>query len=84
MAWRKSFVNRLDEKYSGWHLMPMDNKHPHAAAIDRIGRKKVQDHYHITDRTIQLWRANGIPKMHWNAVIALAGVNGVQVPEIEQ
>ncbi len=60
----------------------MDNKHPHAAAIDRIGRDRIIKHYNITTRTIQLWRAKGVPKMHWNTLRILAATNGTNAAEL--
>lgn len=60
----------------------MDNKHPHAAAIDRLGRSKIISHFNITERAIQKWRKGGIPRIHWNTVRVLAATNGVQVPEL--
>jgi len=60
----------------------MDTKHPHAAAIDRLGRERIKSHFNITTRAIQKWRADGIPPIHWKTVRLLGAVHGVSVAEL--
>lgn len=58
------------------------SKHPHAAAIDRIGPGKVQTHYNMSRQALHKWKKEGIPKMHHNSIRLLAVLNGVNVPEL--
>lgn len=58
----------------------MIEKHPHAAALDGIGKALVKGHYNLTDRTWQLWRKDGVPKMHWKSLALLARVHRKPAP----
>lgn len=79
---RIMFVNTLDGKKFARHICIMETQHPHAAAIDRLGRQRIINHFNITPRAIQKWRKGGVPRIHWNTVRVLAATSGVQVPEI--
>lgn len=57
-------------------------KHNHATAIQRIGRRVLQDHFHIKRQAVYQWEYKGIPKIHLNSVRLLAMLRGVQVPEL--
>lgn len=59
-------------------------KHPHTPAIERIGRRKLMDHFNISRQAISLWTVNGVPKLLLASVRTLAAVNGVHVPELYQ
>lgn len=58
----------------------MSNKHPHASALDAIGEKPVCDHYNLSKRAWQKWRAQGVPKIHWNSLALLAQTKGKPAP----
>jgi len=55
---------------------------PHAAALDRIGRKRVMDHFNISTTAYSNWKRRGVPRYYVASVRTLAAVNGVQVPEL--
>lgn len=81
---RRKFVNRLANIFLPRYLLAMDRQHPHAAAIDRLGRERIKSHFNITPRAIQKWRAGGIPRMHWKTVRLLGAVHGVSVAEVPE
>jgi len=59
-------------------------KHPHAPAIDRIGRAAIMSHYNIKRQAVHQWTMDGVPPIHRNSLRLLAMVRGVQVPELEE
>jgi len=56
--------------------------HPHAAALDRIGRRRVIAHFNVTEGAYSNWKKRGVPRYYVASVRTLAAVNGVQVPEM--
>jgi hypothetical protein len=61
----------------------MAETHPHAPAIDRIGRRTLRRHFGISDAAISHWRHRGVPPMHHNTLRLLAEKCGFTVPEIQ-
>lgn len=57
-------------------------KHPHAPAIERISRKALMDHFHITRQSVGKWTTQGVPPLLMSSVRTLAAVRGVHVPEL--
>lgn len=57
-------------------------KHPHAPAIDRIGRAAIMQHYNIKRQAVHQWTTDGVPAIHHNSLRLLALIRGVQVPEL--
>ncbi len=62
----------------------MDNKHPHAPAIERIGRAAIMAHFNIKKHAVAKWTVRGVPNIHANSLRMLAMIRGVQVPELNQ
>lgn len=60
------------------------NQHPHAAAIDRIGRDIVAAHYGVTRQTIYNWRKSGVPAVHRRTLAMLAVALGHAAPELDE
>jgi hypothetical protein len=58
--------------------------HPHAAALDRIGRSRVVSHFNITQGAYSNWKARGVPRLHLRSLAHLAVIHGVSVPELGQ
>ena len=58
------------------------SKHPHAPAIDRIGRSAIMSHFNIKRQAVHNWTNDGVPTIHRNSLRMLAMVRGVQVPEL--
>ena len=56
--------------------------HPDAAAIDRLGRERIQDHFGISRQAIDYWSRNGIPKPHRKTMAMLGALAGVEMPEM--
>jgi len=56
--------------------------HPHAAALDRIGRDKVVDHFRITQGAYSNWKRRGVPAIHRKSLAHLAVIHSVSVPEL--
>ena len=56
--------------------------HPHAAAVDRIGREPIMQHFGISRQAIQYWRKKGVPHMHRKTLSMLAAIGGIPVPEL--
>ena len=56
--------------------------HPHAAALDRIGRDRVSDHFKLSRQGLHNWRMRGVPDGSRRAVAVLATLHGVSVPEL--
>jgi len=56
--------------------------HAHASIVDTIGPKVIMSHYNIKPRSLRLWRANGIPRIHHNSLRLLAQLRGVQIGEL--
>jgi hypothetical protein len=44
------------------------NRHPDAAAIDRIGTGALMEHFQISAQAVSYWRLNGVPKQHRNSL----------------
>lgn len=59
-------------------------KHPHAAALERIGKKVVTGHFDLTRATYYQWTIKGVPAVHQNSLRLLALIKGVQVPEFNK
>lgn len=59
----------------------MADKHPHALALDAIGKRTVCDHYNLSDRGWQNWKKAGVPKIYWNSLDLLARVKGKPQPK---
>ncbi len=57
-------------------------KHPHAPAIERLGRDRIKRHFNISRQAIGKWTENGVPGLLLGSVRTLAAVNGVHVPEL--
>lgn len=62
----------------------MNDTHPHAAAIDRIGRLRVQSHYNMTRQGIWKWRRFGVPKPMHKSLTLLAQLHGVSARELDE
>lgn len=62
----------------------MSNKHPDAAALDRLGFSRVKGHFNITRQAFAYWKRKGVPKMHRKTLVMLGGVHGVPVPEFQE
>lgn len=60
----------------------MIEKHPHAPALDRIGRAAVRSHFNISEPAFSNWKRRGVPRVLLNSMRTLAAVKGVQVPEL--
>lgn len=73
--------SQLDKEICSPYLEAM-SKHPHAPAIERIGRAALMGHFNISRQAISLWTRNGVPKLLLNSVRTLAAVNGVPAPEL--
>ena len=58
-----------------------NEKHPHAAALDRLGFEPIQSHFNMTRRNWLYWREKGVPDLHRNTILMLAKIKGVPVPE---
>ena len=83
MAETFSFSNPLAKKYFRSIVQHMSNeKHPHAAALDRLGFEPIQSHFNITRRNWNYWRERGVPDLHRNTILMLAKIKGVSVPEL--
>lgn len=59
-------------------------KHPDAAAIDRIGTRAITKHFGIARQSVQYWREKGVPKHFRKALAYFAKQNGVDLPEMAQ
>lgn len=59
-------------------------KHPHAAALKRIGMGKVRSHFNISRGGYYQWTVRGVPPIHHNTIRLLAQISGVSVPEFAQ
>lgn len=57
-------------------------KHPHAPAIERIGRPALMSHFNISRQAVSLWTTKGVPRLLLASVRMLAAVKGVSVPEL--
>ncbi len=57
-------------------------KHRHAAAIERITRRALEDHFRIGRAAVHRWTVDGIPKNLMASVRLLAMIRGVDVPEL--
>jgi hypothetical protein len=62
----------------------MDKKHPHAAALDRIGAPAIISQFGISRQGLWKWRRYGVPKLHHGSLRLLATIRGVQVPELAE
>jgi len=62
----------------------METKHPHAAAIDRIGRQAIMSHFNIGRHAVAKWSVRGVPRIHSNSLRMLAMIRGVTVPELAE
>jgi hypothetical protein len=60
----------------------MTQLHPHAPAVDRIGRRAIRSHFGISDTAISQWRKNGVPEMHHKTLLMIAEKCGFDLPEI--
>lgn len=58
-------------------------KHPHAAAIDRIGTARLMSHFNIKKQAVSRWRYYGVPRLHHNTFHMIAAKMGKSVPEID-
>lgn len=56
--------------------------HPHAAAIDRLGKEAIIAHFGVTRQAIHFWRHRGVPKMHRKTLAMLGAVAGHSMPEL--
>lgn len=61
----------------------MSEPHAHAAAVDRLGRAAIRNHFGISDAAITYWRQKGIPRLHHNTLRILADRAGVALPELD-
>lgn len=61
----------------------MDKTHAHAAALDRIGSEKIQEHFQITRQSLYNWRMSGIPKPHRNSVVLLGETLGLDMSDLK-
>ena len=57
-------------------------KHPHAAALERVGRKAVVEHFRISEPAYSRWTICGVPKNCLKPLAILAVMHGVPVPEL--
>lgn len=62
----------------------MATYHPDAAAIDRVGRKVIMDHFGVSHQAITYWRKTGVPKPHRKTLALLGAVAGVAMPEMNE
>lgn len=60
----------------------MKQEHPHAAAIDRIGKDAIIAHFGVVRQTIFYWRLRGVPEMHRKTLAMLGAVGGHHCPEL--
>jgi len=61
-------------------MMRMADKHPHASALDAIGKAAICTHYNLSPRGWQNWRKNGVPKIYWHSLDLLARTKGKRQP----
>lgn len=59
-------------------------KHPHAAALKRIGTERVRSHFDMSRGAYYQWTVRGVPPIHHNTIRLLASLGGVQVPEFNK
>jgi hypothetical protein len=57
-------------------------QHNDAAAIDRLGRDRIEEHFGITRQAIDYWRKNGVPKPHRKTLAMLGALAGIEMPEM--
>lgn len=58
--------------------------HPHAAALDRIGRQRILNHFNISTAAYSNWRVRGVPAIHRKTIAHLGVIHGVAVPEMAE
>lgn len=56
--------------------------HPHAAALDRIGRSRIISHFNISQGAYSNWKRRGVPGFYRKSIAVLAAIHGVSVPEM--
>ncbi len=57
----------------------MQNLHPHAAALERIGKDVVLEHFAINRQTWWEWRRRGAPDLVRKPLILLAEKHGLEM-----
>lgn len=57
-------------------------KHPHATAIERIGRAAIMSHFNISRQAVSKWTQQGVPPRMMQSVRLLAATKGVGVHEL--
>lgn len=76
-----------------WAVAPLDprdtnarkpGKHPHHAAIDRIGIHRLSDYLKVSFPAILGWRNRGVPKGYARTITAFAICQGVDAPELAE
>lgn len=60
----------------------MSIRHPHAAAIDRLGYEAIKEHFGISRQAVAYWKRNGVPDMHRKTLSMLGAVGGVDMSEL--
>lgn len=60
----------------------MADKHPDAAAIDRIGTAAIMEHFQLSRQSVSYWRREGVPKRHRKTLAMLGAVAGHDVSEL--
>ena len=62
----------------------MADKHPDAAAIDRLDTNAICERFKVTRQAVSYWRREGVPYRYRKAMHALGKEWGVDMPEMRR